>query len=311
MGNEPTFVETLGRASLDELETLWKEALREFMAQIGVPDQVAAAEALVLADPAWTGLAADWITLPSAARQTRYGQILELVQKSGYSTRPFCLRCGACCRRSSPTLFTDDLRLFAEGVITRADAYTLRRGEVVSLPEGLGTLILEAENIKLREDPETGACMFYDAVANSCGIYKERPLQCRAQACWDTEYLVEALTKEERLGRTHVVSPQEPVADAILAHEGHCALPPLAEAFRAISDGSEDALDQVFSALAYDAQLRPLLVEKLPLPAEELDFLFGRPMRTVIQMFGVRVEDDPDGGYRLVSLAPGDPEPGV
>ena len=73
-----------------------------------------------------------------------------------------------------------------------------------------------------------------------------------------------------------------------------------------LAEENERALEPVVDALAYDTQLRPLLAEKLPLPAEELDFYFGRPLVDVIEMYGVRVERDPDGSYRLEPLVPPD-----
>jgi len=310
MSKETSFVEKLGGASLEEVEALWQEALQEFMDRIGVPERYGEAEASVRLDPAWTGLSADWITLPSAIRQTRYGELLSMLERCGYATRQECLRCGDCCRGASPSLFLDDLRLLNEGVVKRSQIYTLRRGEAVSLPAPLGTMVLRDETIKLRANPETGYCLFFDDNENSCSIYFDRPLQCRAQACWDTEVIEHAVKHEERLNRAHVLSPDEPVTEALLAHESHCALEPIADAFAAVGQGEEQALERVIDALAYDAQLRPLISEKLPLPAEELDFVFGRPLSQVVEMYGVRVSSQPDGSFELVPLAPPAPPSG-
>lgn len=295
------FVERLALASFAELETLWQETLAEFMRQIGVPEnQEQAAEAL-RRHPFYQGLEADWLTLPSKAREDRYARLLELLERVGYETRPFCLRCGACCQGSSPSLFLEDKRLFDEGLVTRAEAVTLRAGERVRLPLGQGSQALSEETIKLREDPETGYCLFYDSETRGCRIYLERPLQCRAQACWDTSDVESVLRKEERLTRAHLVSPDEPVAPALPAHEARCSVLGLAEAFEDLANGKEDALDVVIAALAYDTELRPLLRDKLPLPEAELEFTFGRPLVRVVEQFGVRVV--PDGeGYRLEPL---------
>ncbi|MFH2005214.1 MAG: YkgJ family cysteine cluster protein [bacterium] len=300
---EAPFVEKLGRASLEEVEAMWQEALQEFMERIGVPERLGEAAASVRRDPAWTGLAVDWITLPTVIRQTRYGELLSALERAGYATRQECLRCGDCCRGASPSLFLDDLRLLTEGVVKRSQIFTLRRGEAVSLPAPLGTMVLRDETIKLREHPETGYCLFFDDDENHCGIYFDRPLQCRAQACWDTQVIEHAVKHEERLSRAHVLSPDEPVAEALLAHEAHCALEPIADAFAAVAQGEEQALELILDALAYDAQLRPLLVDKLPLPADELDFVFGRPLSRVVEMYGVRVAPQPDGSFELVPLA--------
>jgi len=302
MSEQVSFNERLGAASPEELEELWKAALREFMGQIGVPKRYAEAEGSVLRHESWTSMSADWISLPSVLRQQRYGELLEVLREAGYATRAECLRCGDCCRKSGPTLFVDDLRLFEEGLLLRNQVYTLRRGERVSLPDG-GTMVLKDETLKVRDNPETGHCLFLDDDIDRCQIYHGRPLQCRAQACWDTSDIEHAITHEERLSRAHVVGPDEPVAKAILAHESHCALPLLADAFAELAEGNAQAAERIVDALAYDTELRPLLTEKLPLPADELDFYFGRPLIDVVRMYGVRVIADA-GTFRLEPIAP-------
>ncbi len=303
MSKQESFNEKLGGASLQELEGMWKEALLEFMDQIGVPERYIEAEGSVQRHETWTSMAPDWITLPVVVRQQRYGELLEVLREAGYATRAECLRCGDCCRNSGPTLFMDDLRLFEEGLLQRNQVYTLRRGERVALPAGVGTMVLKAETLKIRDNPETGHCFFLDDAIDRCQIYHGRPLQCRAQACWDTSDIEYAIENEERLNRAHVVGPHEPVAEAMVAHEAHCSLALLADAFAELGEGDEAAVDRIVDALAYDTQLRPLLAEKLPLAADELDFYFGRPLSKVVEMFGVQVMDDGDG-YRLEPIAP-------
>jgi Fe-S-cluster containining protein len=301
MSEKESFAEKFTSADTAEVEALWKEALREFMGQVGVPERYVEAEGSVLRHEAWTSMSADWASLPPGVRQQRYGELLEVLREAGYATRAECLRCGDCCRKSGPTLFLDDLRLFDEGLLQRSQVFTLRRGERVSLPDG-GTMVLKDETLKVRDNPETGHCLFLDDDIDRCQIYHGRPLQCRAQACWDTSDIEHAITHEERLNRAHVIKPDEPVADAILAHESHCALPLLADAFAELAEGNAQAAESIVDALAYDTQLRPLLVEKLPLPAEELDFTFGRPLVDVIQMYGVQVIAEGDS-FRLEPLA--------
>ena len=75
MSEQETFNEKLGGASLEELEGIWKDALREFMDQIGVPERYAEAEGSVQRHASWTTLQTDWITLPQVVRQQRYGEL--------------------------------------------------------------------------------------------------------------------------------------------------------------------------------------------------------------------------------------------
>lgn len=303
MSEQESFAEKLGGADLAQVEAFWKEALVGFMEQVGVPERYAEAEGSVLRHESWTSLAADWDTLPPPLRAQRYGELLEVLREAGYATRAECLRCGDCCRKSGPTLFTDDLRLFTDGFLKRNMVYTLRRGERVRLPDGTGSMVLAEETLKIRDNPETGHCLFLDDDIDRCQIYRERPLQCRAQACWDTSDIQEAFAKEERLNRAHVVAPSEPVAEAIVVHEARCGLGPLADAVAELAEGNPRAVERIVDALAYDTQLRPLLSEKLPLPADELDFYFGRPLIQVVEMYGIRVVAE-DGEYRLEPIAP-------
>lgn len=298
--NRP-FQERLAEASFAELESFWQEALGDFLQKIGVPENLAAATEAFRRHPFYQGLETDWITLPSRAREERYARLLEIVERVGYDTRPYCLRCGACCQGASPSLFLEDRRLFDDGIVTRAQAYTLRTGERVRLPLGRGSEALAEETIKLREDSKTGFCLFYVPDDRSCRIYAERPLQCRAQACWDTSDVEGVLRREERLTRAHIVNPDDPVAPALPAHEARCSVVGLAEAFEDLAAGKGDALEVVIDALAYDAELRPLLAERLPLPEAELEFFFGRPLSRVVEQFGVRVVAEGED-YRLELL---------
>jgi len=298
MQDPPSFVDQLARATWPELETLWQDALRDFLSEIGAPDEFDQAAQLVR-DHAFTrSLEVDWITLPSKAREDRYARLLEVLQEAGYATRPFCTRCGACCEGGSPSLHAEDLRLFSEGIVRRDQVYTLRAGQRVRLPVDLGTMVLKDEAIKLREAPESGHCIFYDAGSKECGIYHDRPLQCRAQACWDLADVQKVIRRGKKLSRADVVAPDEPVAPALVAHESHCSLVGLAEAFEDVAHGREDGLEVIYGALSYDAEIRSLLAERLPLPEGELEFYFGRPLAQVVRQFGVDVVPDGDG-YRL------------
>lgn len=302
---ETALSDTLAKATWPELGELWKAALQEFLENIGVPEHFADVVEIVRSHSLYRSLEADWITLPTRVRQERYARLLEIAERAGYETRPFCMRCGACCMGSSPSLFDDDLRLFTEGLLRRDQVLTLRAGERVSLPLGLGTMTLKDEVLKIRESPETGACLFYDPEERTCGIYAERPMQCRAQACWDTSDVQEVLRKGKKLARAHVVSPEEPVAPALVAHEAHCSVLGLAEAFEDATGGREDGMETILSALTYDAEIRPLLRDKLPLPEAELPFYFGRPLTQVVKQFGVHVVPDGDG-YRLEPVTAAD-----
>ena len=80
MDETPSFVDQLAAASWPEVETLWQQALREFMAEIGVPENYDQAAEAVRDNVFTKTLEADWITLPTAAREDRYGRLLEVLR---------------------------------------------------------------------------------------------------------------------------------------------------------------------------------------------------------------------------------------
>ncbi len=107
------------------------------------------------------------------------------------------------------------------------------------------------------------------------------------------------ISNHSPLARPHVVSPDEPVAAAMVAHETRCSVKSLGEDLSAASEGEADSMSIVLQALAYDTEMRPLLMEKLALPEPIIEFLFGRPLINVVRQFGVEVLSEPDGTFRL------------
>jgi hypothetical protein len=61
----------------------------------------------------------------------------------------------------------------------------------------------------------------------------------------------------------------------------------------------ENAVEIVLELLHYDHYLRPLVTERLKVPASTLDFLLGRPLTVTIAMFGLMVRQE-DGDFILM-----------
>ena len=84
--------------------------------------------------------------------------------------------------KGGPTLHEEDAVLFSNGVLNKADVYTLRIGEVArNIDDTL--MVIQQEMIKIKGQGESWSCLFYDDDENACKIYDHRPAECRALQC--------------------------------------------------------------------------------------------------------------------------------
>ena len=220
--------------------------------------------------------------------------------RSKPATRTRCIRCGECCLRSSPTLQAEDLHLVEKGFLAIRDLVTFRKGEFVTDPVNGSVGPADREWVKVKEKkwPERG-CIFYDAQAKACTIYDDRPIQCRALACWDTRKIMKVL-EGPKLRRQDVVD------DGVLLglmdkHEERCSHTRLHDHVLSIFPEGSRAVERVLDLLKFDYHLRPFVSEKLAVSMEEMDFYFGRPLADTIGAYGLRVTHEPDGSFFLTS----------
>jgi len=178
--------------------------------------------------------------------------------------------------------------------------YTLRKGEGVKDNVYQRLIPAEQEMIKVREKKGgKGECIFYDGAEKACAIYDHRPAQCASLKCWDPEEFLE-LYKTPRLRRQDLI--EDGVLLALMEeHDKRCSYASLERMAKEIPVEGEDAVMKIMSLLKFDFYLRPFAQEKLNIPPEKTDFLFGRPLIETIVMFGLRVVPQADGGFLLTS----------
>lgn len=207
--------------------------------------------------------------------------------------RTNCIRCGTCCMKGGPTLHEADAELFVRGTLADRQVYTLRRGEVVrNIDEIL--MVLDHEMIKIKGVGETWSCMFYDSEQSACGIYEDRPQECRAMKCWDPREL-KGVMSMPCLQRKDLIKPGEGILKIVEAHDTKCSYAVLESAVRKLQGpDAGDAVNKILDLLQYDQYMRPFLADKLGIDPEAMDFLFGRPLVTTIPMFGLRVKQEGD-----------------
>jgi Fe-S-cluster containining protein len=241
-----------------------------------------------------------WEKLDPEARGLKWQELMEKLVQIAYAGRHYCVRCGQCCRQSSPSLHLEDAELLNQGAISTRQLYTLRRGEAVrnnleGRPDMLGI-----ELIKIKQDPESRHCIFYLEQDSSCLIYNHRPLQCRLQECWNPA-LLKGLWDREKLSRRHLLENDHDLLELLQAHDERCALEKLDAAFKKLHRHRDlTALDQILNILGQDTAFRNFFTTKLARHKEELDFLLGRPMAKILRVYGMKVEEDEEGVYHLV-----------
>jgi Fe-S-cluster containining protein len=204
-----------------------------------------------------------WEDLTAEERTRKWRQQLEHVVQTVYAARPYCLRCGDCCSRVSPSLHPEDLKLIKEGILRFSDLYTLRKGEPVlnNIKGNLDTL--SEELVKIKEIPENRQCPFYNEGEKSCRIYDRRPLQCRAQECWNPQAL-EELWIGNKLTRWEILKDDHELLELLEVHQQRCSTEELDGAIRGYWEtGEPAALDSVVNMLSQDVIIRNFFTEKM------------------------------------------------
>ena len=251
-------------------------------------------------DSAYQDFKSAWEDLTPEERTRRWHQQMDSIIRTVYAARPYCMRCGECCSRVSPSLHSEDIDLFKEGILRYGDVYTLRKGEPVR-NNIKGTLdTLSEELIKIKESPGGGRCLFYDEPGRQCRMYDRRPVQCRTQECWNPDAL-EQLWRRDKLSRRHFLKDDAELMDLIDIHEQRCSAGKLDGAIKEYWEtGTTSALDPVVDMLGQDVIIRTFFIEKMGRGEDELDFLLGRPLSRIVEAYRLKVEKDENGPYHLI-----------
>ncbi|MGE4290668.1 MAG: YkgJ family cysteine cluster protein [Desulfovibrio sp.] len=201
-----------------------------------------------------------------------------------------CRRCGICCSKGGPALHDEDAGLVG-GALPMESLTTLRVGEMV-FDQPLGKVVpLVEEIIKVRSVPDSSPCMFFDKETKACGIYENRPLECRALLC-ENDAQLKAIYDKERLSRRDLLPEGHPLLEVVEDHDRHCSPRRLTSLARSVAEGDHAALEELGAILAYDQELRRAIPEKTGLPQEAMEFLLGRPLDRVLTGIGLEVRHD-------------------
>lgn len=281
-----------------DLETLACQALRDILAEIQSPASFESVWIEVSGSRPYGELLKLWESWNRKQRLDGWEDLARVVEKAAYGTRPYCIKCGTCCRKGSPSLYRDDLPLFRRGTLTRQDLVALRPGETVYSNEDDRFIHLPVEQVKIREKPGSRECLFFQPEGHGCGIYDNRPLQCRVLECWNPGgYKV--LKKNKLLSRKDLLDPTDPLLPVVKTHEERCNVLRLQELLMKTAEQTIPEDDEgLMGIILYDRHVRAYLSEKFDLNRQHLDFLLGRPVAEVIPGLGFQIQFEP--GNRIV-----------
>jgi len=220
-------------------------------------------------------------------------------KKMKFVKKTECDRCGGCCSASTPSLHKEDMDLFRASILSFDNTFTIREGELFTIPGDEETYQSFIELIKIKPKEGTEECLFYSG-DEGCTIYEKRPSQCAAYACWELNDAMTGL-EAKALRRKDLFGDVELITDIIVHHEERCSYQKLADTIEKAAGGDEAAAEEISDMLQYDAFIRTYVTEKFNIPESSLDLLFGKPMTERIKEFGLKVEKEGDG-YILMPL---------
>jgi Fe-S-cluster containining protein len=284
-----------------DLETLKRNLLSHVEAQVANNAAKLPLKRILLQlelEPVYRESMGRWPDMDGPGRLEAWKGLLQCVERVQNQMLPLCVQCGNCCRKGSPTLKQDDLLLLMEEKIPWPMLLTLRKGEPAHNPFTEQPFYLPQERVKVREKEGSSECVFLDAETSQCQIYTDRPAQCRAQCCWDPKS-AEDLTEMPDMTRRDIFGAVEVLWELVGEHDRRCSFEQLKEAFEQLKEARGETADQVVALLGFDDHYRSFVAERLSIPPDTLDLIFGRSLASRVRLFGFKVDTDPDGTHTL------------
>jgi Fe-S-cluster containining protein len=283
----------------DTLHHKWKEFLQYSASQSEITMPVKRLQSQVERSTAYLEIIRGWHKMNGSARLSAWKRLLEAVESIVQEILPACVQCGECCRKASPTLHEEDLELLQQGKIPWGQLVTLREGEPAYSPFDEKPFFLPSECIKIREKSGSSGCVFLNDQTTQCVIYRDRPVQCRAQTCWEPAP-AQQLAKAPHLTRRGIFEEVELLRDIIAEHDQRCSFKKLSEAFAELAKNKPGGVDRVLELMAYEDHFRDFFAERLNIPEDTLDLVFGRSFADLAPLFGFRHHLEPDGTRCLI-----------
>ena len=202
--------------------------------------------------------------------------------------RSSCIRCGTCCLKGGPALHHEDTKILREGHVGYQHLITIREGEMVYNPAREKPEPVLKEMVRVTGRDGRPACFFYDEGKKSCGIYRNRFLECRILRCWDTSEILSVIGKNT-IQRSDIINLDDPVVDMIKSHDEECSSYEVERLLAALSAGKDraGALKRLSELVRRDKAIRSFALTELELKKEFEYFIFGRPLSRILDERGI------------------------
>jgi Fe-S-cluster containining protein len=284
------------KAEWDFFVTALKEEARTILKEVGSSTDPETLVKQVLSD--LEALAPRNDGQENRSEEEIWTQVREFLLKAAYSTRPYCIRCGTCCTKGSPTLLEDDMALFNRDIVKPGHLITIRAGEPAYSNRTEELAATPEELIKIRETPGTKTCIFYEKSGSKCAIYESRPAQCRSQECWNAS-ASEGIDGLTPINRKRLLEPISSLWEIIQRHEERCSYSELGRAMTRLGATKGQTVGEVLDLLAFDHHVRGFIAENFGIDPDSMDFFLGRPLQDAIANYGLELEEQPDGSFLL------------
>ncbi len=202
--------------------------------------------------------------------------------------RTECQQCGTCCRKGGPALHREDIQIIEGGYFGCQHLVTIRQGELAYDPVRDRLAPSPQELVKIKGTGGEWTCCFFEPTTSTCGIYANRPLECRLLKCWEPDELLAAIGRET-LCRKDILGPGHPALALIAQHEQQC---PAESAAEAIADWQynrkdQDVLARLTELVRQDLIVRHQAIMAGKLPAHLEFILLGRPLFKQLVPLGI------------------------
>ncbi len=288
------FEQRLRTCTREELTAAWPFLVADVLTQLRSREPSVRFARILRDRPEIGRIFEAWDELDEPSRGLAWDRLGRLLTEAAYATRPYCVRCGECCRRAGPALLQEDLGLIETGVLEPSHLLTLRPGEPGWSPFEDRVVLLDHEVVRIKSRPGQG-CLWYDPDLG-CRIYADRPQQCRQLECWNPEAHI-ASASDRHLGRRDL-----PLTEAerrfLDLQEQQAPLAALAAAVEAHRQGDPAGADRAVRLLEADLALRRD-AQQAGLDPARFDFLLGRPLVMVLPALGLVLARDDNGEWAL------------
>ncbi len=235
------------------------------------------------------------------SEQMVWDKVRETLVAAAYETRPYCLKCGTCCKKDTPSLLMEDMPLLRHDVIRPEHLYTVRKGETVYSALEDETVELTHEIIKVQSVKGTSRCIFFRGLDGLCSIYDNRPMQCRLQECWNPDRMTHISL--EYITREHVFGSVDQLLEVIKAHEERCSVEVWKRAMERLAATRGHSVAEVLELLKYDHIARRFLQDKFGVKSEVSALVLGRPLKDSLPLYGLELAEDPGGAFVLQPIS--------